>query len=131
MPANIKDQDLPDLPPNKTAVDVLSDFLVYLYQCAKDFIQETHANGIELWRSVEHSVQFVLSHPNGWGGAQQSQMRCAAILGGIIPDTEEGRSRIEFVTEGEASLHFCIGNGLAVDAIKVFRMVPSLPVAYS
>ncbi len=28
---------------------------------------------------------YVLSHPNGWEGTQQSQMRSAAILAGLIP----------------------------------------------
>jgi hypothetical protein len=129
MSTHIKDEDVPDLPPNKTAVDVLSDFLVYLYNCAKVFIQETHANGVELWRSVAQTIQFVFSHPNGWAGVQQNQMRSAAVLGGIIPNTEEGRSRIEFVTEGEASLHFCIANGLASEAMKVCLAVCAFLVA--
>lgn len=58
-------------------------------------------------------------HPNGWEGAQQAQMRKAAILGGLIPDTVDGNERIEFVTEGEASFHWCIDTGLASAALEV------------
>lgn len=64
-------------------------------------------------------MQFVLSHPNGWEGAQQTKMRRAAIQGGLIPDTDEGKSRIRFVTEGEASLHACVLNGLAAEVLNV------------
>ncbi|KAG0698672.1 hypothetical protein DFH29DRAFT_84864 [Suillus ampliporus] len=46
-----------------------------------------------------------LNYPNGWEGAQQTKMRCVAAHGGLIPDTDDGRARIRFVTEGEASLH--------------------------
>ena len=68
---------------------------------------------------MHRDMQFVLSHPNGWEGAQQAKMRRAAIQGGLIPDTDEGRSRIRFVTEGEASLHACVLNGLAAEVLKV------------
>ena len=110
---------LAPLPHGKTAVDVFGDFLSYLFRCTRSFIIDTHANGHSLWRAVEHDIQFVLSHPNGWEGAQQSKMRRAAVYGGLIPDTDEGRARIRFVTEGEASLHACVLNGLAADVLSV------------
>ncbi|PCH42423.1 hypothetical protein WOLCODRAFT_89826 [Wolfiporia cocos MD-104 SS10] len=106
---------LASVPHGKTAVDVFGDFLAYLFQCTRSFIVDTHANGPSLWRAVEHDIQFVLSHPNGWEGAQQTKMRRAAVSGGLIPDTDGGRARIRFVTEGEASLHACVQNGLAAD----------------
>jgi len=46
-------------------------------------------------------------------------MRKAAILANLVPDTKEGHARLSFVTEGEASLHFAIENGVLVDAMKV------------
>lgn len=110
--------DLPPLPKNKTTVQLLADFMTYLYTCTKTYIQETHANGTSLWAAVEQNIEYVLTHPNGWEGAQQQQMRQAAVLAKLIPDTLEGHSRIRFVTEGEASLHFCIQNGLTTEALK-------------
>ncbi|KAF8161589.1 hypothetical protein B0H34DRAFT_385803 [Crassisporium funariophilum] len=107
---------LPPLPPNKVAIDILADFYRYLFQCARDFIQESHANGPDVWLSVKTEIHFVLSHPNGWGGAQQTLLRKAAIKGGLIPDSDSGRERISFVTEGEASLHFAIKHGLPTRA---------------
>ncbi|KAH9944812.1 hypothetical protein B0H21DRAFT_779339 [Amylocystis lapponica] len=109
---------LAPLPHQKNAVDVFGDFLSYLFRCTRSFIIDTHANGPALWHAVEHDIQFVLSHPNGWEGAQQTKMRRAAAYGGLIPDTDEGRARIRFVTEGEASLHACVLNGLAADVLS-------------
>jgi len=124
------------LPQGKTATDVFGDFLscndyslpcrtvltfvlLDLYLCTRNFIIDTYASGPALWKGVERDIQFVLSHPNGWEGAQQTKMRRSAIYGGLIPDTDEGKARIRFVTEGEASLHACILNGLAADVLSV------------
>ncbi|KAF8805181.1 hypothetical protein BYT27DRAFT_7192862 [Phlegmacium glaucopus] len=109
--------DIPPLPLNKTVVEVFADFLKYLLECASSYIQETHVNGTDLWSSVKSQIDFVLSHPNGWEGAQQNEMRRAAVLAGLIPDNTSGHSRISFVTEGEASLHFCVQNGLPAGAM--------------
>lgn len=110
---------IPPLPRGKSVVDLFADFMHYLHDCAKTYILDTHASGASLWTSVEQHIEYVLTHPNGWEGAQQEQMRKAAILAGLVPNTTEGRARIQFVTEGEASLHFCIQNGLTTQAMKV------------
>ncbi|TFK18830.1 hypothetical protein FA15DRAFT_649183 [Coprinopsis marcescibilis] len=104
--------NIPPLPPGRTAVSVLADFLKYLYQCGKAFIEETHINGEALWRMLEPTIDYVITHPNGWEGYQQSQIRNAVVLAKMIPDTPNGHARVTFVTEGEASLHFCIESGL-------------------
>ena len=113
--------ELPPLPLNKTVVEVFGDFLRYLLECASRYIQDTHANGPDLWNSVKSHIDFVLSHPNGWEGTQQNDMRRAAVLAGLIPDNASGHSRLSFVTEGEASLHFSVHNGLPTGAMKVCR----------
>ncbi|KJA20616.1 hypothetical protein HYPSUDRAFT_42920 [Hypholoma sublateritium FD-334 SS-4] len=109
---------IPPLPPGKTVVQVFADFLVYLLSCASKYIHETHANGVALWNSVQGQIEFVLSHPNGWEGTQQSQMREAAVLAKLVVDTPAGNARLTFVTEGEASLHFAIQNGLPDGAME-------------
>ncbi|KAG5651984.1 hypothetical protein H0H81_006726 [Sphagnurus paluster] len=115
-------QRIPPLPPNKTIRDVFADMLQYLYKCAHEYIQGAHLRGAELWTSLQNHTEFVLTHPNGWEGTQQAQMREAAILAGLIPNTKEGRARVHFVTEGEASLNFCVQSGLTTEAMKV-RMI--------
>ncbi|KAJ3535906.1 hypothetical protein NMY22_g6268 [Coprinellus aureogranulatus] len=107
------DEELPPLPPNKTVIQLFSDYMKYLLDCAKQYISESH--GEKVWASLHGDIMFVLTHPNGWGGPQQAQMREAAINAGLVPNTEQGRSRVSFVTEGEASLHFCLSSGLELD----------------
>ena len=119
MQLNMNGMRLGPLPRNKTAVHVFGDFLAYMYRCTRNFIIDTHGNGAALWNAVENDIQFVLSHPNGWEGAQQTKMRRAAVYGGLIPETNQGKARIRFVTEGEASLHACVLNGLAADVLSV------------
>jgi hypothetical protein len=123
-------QKIPPLPRNRSVVNLFADFMRYLYDCAKTYIEETHASGADLWASFEQRIEYVLTHPNGWEGAQQGKMRRAAILAGLIPDTDEGRARVRFVTEGEASLHFCIQSGLTAQAMKVNRPLRFLVVVY-
>lgn len=115
----IDSEELPPLPRRKTAVQVFSDFLGYLYTCARRYIQESHASGDLLWDSVKDRIDFILTHPNGWEGLQQSKMRQAAVRAQLVPDSAAGRSRIHFVTEGEASLHFCLDSGLATEVREV------------
>ncbi|KAJ7578243.1 hypothetical protein C8J56DRAFT_969481 [Mycena floridula] len=109
---------IPALPPRKSVTQVFADFLAYLFRCAKIYIQEAHPNGLDFWGTVERDIDFVLTHPNGWEGAQQGMMRRAAVLACLIPDSDDGQARVRFVTEGEASLHFCIHHGLADYASK-------------
>ncbi|KIK93923.1 hypothetical protein PAXRUDRAFT_785589 [Paxillus rubicundulus Ve08.2h10] len=123
--SHITDDDLPPLPRSKTAVQVLGDFMRYLFTCARTYIVESHANGASLWRSVENSIEFVLTHPNGWEGLQQQQIRQAAELAGLIPSGSEHQARIHLLTEGEASLHFCVNNVLASEFLS------NLPIACS
>jgi hypothetical protein len=110
---------VPPLPPNKTIVDVLADFLRYLFDCAATFIRDTHPNGSDLWNTLKEDTDFVLSHPNGWEWKEQNKMRKAAVKAGLVPDTDIGHSRVSFVTEGEASLHFAIENGVLSQTTEV------------
>ncbi|KAF8552294.1 hypothetical protein OG21DRAFT_1511667 [Imleria badia] len=100
--------DLPPLPSGKSAVDILTDFIKYLFDCAKTYIQEHHL--ALTWSSIEDSIEYIFTHPNGWEGLQQQLYRRAVERAGLIPRTPEGRSRVHMLTEGEASLHFCVPN---------------------
>ncbi|KAF9047815.1 hypothetical protein BJ165DRAFT_1344346 [Panaeolus papilionaceus] len=116
-------EKIPPLPRGKAAVDVFSDFLRYLHKCARTYIEERHPKGSDLWKALEPTAEYVLTHPNGWEGGQQNLMRRAAINAELITDDTEGRSRLSFLTEGEASLHFCVQSGLTAEANKVGKGV--------
>ncbi|KAI5115973.1 hypothetical protein M0805_001504 [Coniferiporia weirii] len=102
---------LQPLPARKTLVRVFADFLGYLMNCAEKFIRETHLTLSRSWDTLKDDITFILGHPNGWQGTQQNMMRKAAVMAKMIPDTPQGRSRVKFVTEGEASLHYCLREG--------------------
>ena len=113
------DSNIPSLLPGMNVVKVMADFMRYLFHCAREYITQADPNGERLWTSFGNNIDFVLSHPNGWEGAQQGKMREAAVIAGLIPADEDSQSRIQFVTEGEASLHYCLQNGLATHFRKV------------
>lgn len=124
-PASSASSDAADeitpLPPNKTVIDIFVDFMRYLCKSTRDYLQETYPNQPDLWVTMErnNAIEFVLTHPNGWEGSQQAQMRQAAVRAGIVPDTDAGHARVRFVSEGEASLHLCIQRGLTTPAMEV------------
>ena len=60
-----------------------------------------------MWKTHFPSADVVIAHPNGWGLKEQEFMRRAAVAAGIVPQSE-AHSRIFFVTEGEASVHYCM-----------------------
>ena len=76
-----------------------------------------------MWRSLENNIQFILTHPNGWEGPQQQQIRRAAEIAGLIPGGDEHADRIHLLTEGEASLHFCVTHVLASDSLSNLAIV--------
>ncbi|KAF8555315.1 hypothetical protein OG21DRAFT_1483977 [Imleria badia] len=104
---------LPPLPAGKSAVDVLTDFIRYLFSCAKTYIQEHHL--ALTWTSIEDSIEYIFTHPNGWEGLQQQQYCRAVERAGLIPRTPEGRSRVHLLTEGEAGPHYCVPNLLSAE----------------
>ena len=110
---------IPPLPPNKDVMSVFADFLGYIFSCIKQYIIDTFPEGVTLWDSVAGKIEFVLSHPNGWEGAQQMAMRAAAAHAGLVSGDAPGHARVHFVTEGEASVHFCLEKGEAKHVVKV------------
>ena len=115
----LKSQMSKELPKGKTIVDVFSDFMRYLFDSTKAMFISSDQIGEHRWNSVSRNVELVLTHPNGWGGPQQNQLRAAAIRAKIVPDTQEGRARVHFVTEGEASFNFCATQTHTGENLKV------------
>ena len=118
--SHIKDEDIPPLPRGKSALQVLADFMRYLFSCARSYITESHASGTSMWRSLENNnnIDFILTHPNGWEGLQQQQIRRAAEIAGLVPSGDEHAGRIHLLTEGEASLQFCVTHLLSSDSLN-------------
>ena len=123
IPAEMKEQMSTELPRGKTIVDVFADFMRYLFDSTKALFKASEPNGELRWDSISESIELVLTHPNGWGGPQQAQLRTAAVKAGIISDTV-AHSRVHFVTEGEASFSFCATQTQAGKDLSVRYTVP-------
>ena len=87
-----------DLPKGKSLQDVFVDFIRYLFDSAKTFIQEREPMGETLWESLGRNVDLILSHPNGWEGPQQEFLRKLVVQASIFTE-EEALSRVSFVTD--------------------------------
>ena len=113
------------LPRGKTIIDVFADFIRYLFDSTKELFKTSEPNGELRWDTISDDIELVLTHPNGWGGPQQTQMRKAAVLAGVVPDTPAGFSRVHFVTEGEASFNFCATHTEAGKSMRVRHTLPT------
>ena len=113
------------LPKGKTIVDVFADFVRYLFDSTKAFFKDSEPSGELRWDSISDSIELVFTHPNGWGGPQQTQLRNAAVRAGIVSDTPLGRASVHFVTEGEATFNFCTTHTEAGRNLKVRHAVPT------
>ena len=118
--AELKNYMSSDLPKGKTIIDVFSDLIGYLFRSTRMLYVSSDPSAESRWNSLSHEIELVLTHPNGWGGSQQSQLRAAAVRAGIVPGTHEGLSRVHFVTEGEASFNFCVTETQAGRDMKVW-----------
>jgi len=124
-PTAIQEQTNARLPKGKTILDIFADFMRYLLDSTKTFFKVSEQDGELKWDSASDNIELVLTHPNGWGGPQQTQLRAAAVQAGIVPDTPAGHSSVHFVTEGEASFNFCATHTQAGRNLKVRHANPT------
>ena len=120
LSAAMVDQMSLELPKGKTIVDVFADFMRYLYDSTEALFKSSEPN--VQWDSIS-VIELVLTHPNGWKGPQQSQLRTAAVKAGLIQDIPAEHARVHFVSEGEASFNFCATNTQAGENLQVCRAV--------
>jgi len=120
LPAAMKDRMSTELPRGKTIVDVFADFMRYLFESTETLFKTSEPN--VMWDSIS-SIELVLSHPNAWGGPEQSQLRSAAVKAGIVSDTPAGHDSVHFVTEGEACFNFCASEIQAGEKLEVRHII--------
>ncbi|KAG8822500.1 hypothetical protein FRC19_005842, partial [Serendipita sp. 401] len=101
--------EIPPLPSNVTLTQVYSDFMRYVFLGFRTFFQETTPNGVAIWGRLSSNIVIVLTIPNGWDTRQQGFLKKAALRAGMVQSEEDAELRLEFVTEGEASVHYVLG----------------------
>ena len=118
LPATAKTHMTADLPKDKSLQGVFADFIRYLFDSVKDFIQESEPMGQKLWEGLEGKIDLILSHPNGWEGREQEFLRKSVVQASIFTE-EEALSHVSFVTEGEATFNFCVINTKSGELLEV------------
>ena len=107
-----------ELPEDKSIVDLLADFICYLFDSTVAHIKEAEPTGEVLWKNFGPAVELTLAHPNGWKGQQQEVMRKAVAQAGIFNE-EDARTRVSFITEGEANFNYCVTNTKSGESLEV------------
>jgi len=119
LPKIAKKRMTPALPKGKSLQDIFADFIRYLFDSTKAFIQECEIMGKELWESLRSNIDLVLSHPVGWEDREQEFLRKSVVRASVFTE-EEALSRVSFVTEGEATFNFCVTNTKSGELLEVF-----------
>lgn len=110
---------LKELPQNVTVESIYRDFFRYLFKHTKAFFESRTPNGANMWRQLINDAEFVIAHPNAWGLREQSVLRRVVVRAGYV-SVAQADSRVRFVSEAEASVHFCIVHGHLSAKFKVW-----------
>lgn len=95
------------LPAGISLRHIYRDFLRYLFKHTQAYFEDRIIDGKQIWNKHRSEMEFILAHPNGWGIREQTFLRTAAVEAGLS-DTASASTKIRFVTEAEASVHFCL-----------------------
>ncbi|CAE6514471.1 unnamed protein product [Rhizoctonia solani] len=101
------DIELDPLPAEIPLTQIYSDFMGYLLKHTKAFVEKRIPLGKQIWEKYKHTMEVVIAHPNGWDTPEQDFLRKAAVHSGFV-DPDKAVRQVQFVTEAEASVHFCI-----------------------
>lgn len=106
------------LPNDVPLAQIYADFLRYLLQHTQTYFEDHILDGKKIWETYKSTLEVIIAHPNGWGTREQAFLRSAAITAGFS-SSSNADTRVHFVTEAEASVHFCtfhtsLGNQLKV-----------------
>ncbi|CAE6376908.1 unnamed protein product [Rhizoctonia solani] len=92
-----------------TIKQVYSDFLRYLLEHTEKYFKDRIIDGEVLWSRYRNKMEFIIAHPNAWRTRQHVFLREVAVQAGLVNATQ-AQSNIRFVTEAEASVHFCLAD---------------------
>jgi hypothetical protein len=99
--------DIPPLPKGVTLNQVYVTFLAYLFSATRSFFESNTPNGTEIWKRLADRNVIVFTTPNGWDTTQHLFLQEIAVDAKLISQ-EYVEERLEFVTEGEASVHYAL-----------------------
>lgn len=95
-----------------TSLRIYGDWISYLVTEARLWFGRTVPDGATVWEKLERTMEFVLSHPNGWNSSQQLVQKWflhTALLNAVPSASLEAvgeTDRVVFVSEGHAAAHY-------------------------
>ncbi|QRV77105.1 heat shock protein 70 kDa 12A [Ceratobasidium sp. AG-Ba] len=98
---------LDPLPPGIQVGQVYADIFRYLFHHTRAFFQDTTFLGEQEWETLSDTMEVIIAHPNGWWTREHGVLRSAATKGGWSTICR-AHKQINFVTEAEASIQFCL-----------------------
>jgi hypothetical protein len=98
--------EISNLPQGITVGDVYSDIMDYIMKNTRTFFENSTPNGAEIWSRLRETMTIVLTTPYGWDTDEHAVLRNAAVKAGLVDASSA--SLIQFVSEGEASMHFAL-----------------------
>ncbi|KAG8743673.1 hypothetical protein FRC11_013766 [Ceratobasidium sp. 423] len=112
--------ELDPLPEGVPLSQIYSDFMGYLCKQTKTYFEGRILDGKAIWEKYMPTMEVILAHPNGWDARQQSFLRNAVVECGVFnPPGTTIAKKIQFVTEAEASVHYCIKHTNLSDQLNV------------
>lgn len=69
--------------------------------------EQSIPNGAAIWKRLRDGMVVIFTIPNGWDFTQQNTLRKAAIAAGVVSE-EMAYDLLDFITEGEASVHYVL-----------------------
>ena len=91
--ADLTQEDIPPLPPGKTTVDVIADFLRLMSVFILTTVQEKAAQAI-----TKRDIKWCLTVPAQWTPKARAAMHRAAVLAGIVKVGEYPRNPVVVLT---------------------------------
>lgn len=115
------------LPFGVSLATIYTDFLGYLLRHTQSYFEDHIIDGSKIWTELGPNMVVVLAHPNGWAIREQNFLREAMR---DVKWSYNGSCQISFVTEGEASIHFCMSHSNMDSALHVSSSVLDTNSAY-
>ncbi|KAG8774855.1 hypothetical protein FRC15_000945 [Serendipita sp. 397] len=102
---------IPPLPPNVTLEQAYTDIMSYMFRHTREFFESRPGYiNTNTWSRLQNSMEIILATPNGWDIREQGFLRRVAIRAGLI-NSSSAETRLTFITEAEASIHFALHHG--------------------
>jgi hypothetical protein len=108
--------NLPPLPPHKSEIDVVADYLFQLRQAVHNHLQKTLG---EFFNREERKIRYYLAVPAICNDAVKATIRAATIQAGFLRDENDNSLNLIAAPEAAAMFYFKTSNLKVHDAVLI------------